>query len=308
MTVIISLLLFWSSLTSLTISAGVQEDDIVFQLLRENTEQCKDKNRKQLKEVVDAKLQAHRCMIRDVPVKVPEPDDIIVDYIFPSHIVVPRCTGVCLEKSGYTCHAKKKPKIVTHQVVLYSVNGTQICKKIDLEHQRGPCRCSCDVTAKSCSPAQVYDSDQCRCTCGASHNHAKYTCSLDKTGAREWDNKLCACVCRDRDCGHGWELDKRSCTCRKVVSTCSISPVNIEAAHPSRLTTYIGIGALSLVAVTILITLYYMLSRKRTYNDLRDMRGEVVGQGGPATAYTITINSQSQERMEEHDSEDKTRF
>ena len=34
-----------------------------------------------------------RCMIRDVPVKVPEPDDFIAEYIFPSHIVVPRCSG-----------------------------------------------------------------------------------------------------------------------------------------------------------------------------------------------------------------------
>ena len=32
-------------------------------------------------------------MIRDVPVKVPEPDDFIAEYIFPSHIVVPRCSG-----------------------------------------------------------------------------------------------------------------------------------------------------------------------------------------------------------------------
>jgi len=32
-------------------------------------------------------------MIRDVPVKVPEPEDFIAEYIFPSHIVVPRCSG-----------------------------------------------------------------------------------------------------------------------------------------------------------------------------------------------------------------------
>ena len=32
-------------------------------------------------------------MIRDVAVKVPEPDDFIAESVFPSHIIVPRCSG-----------------------------------------------------------------------------------------------------------------------------------------------------------------------------------------------------------------------
>ena len=32
-------------------------------------------------------------MIRDVAVKVPEPEDFIAEAVFPSHIVVPRCSG-----------------------------------------------------------------------------------------------------------------------------------------------------------------------------------------------------------------------
>ena len=32
-------------------------------------------------------------MIRDVAVKVPEPEDFIAEAVFPSHIVVPRCQG-----------------------------------------------------------------------------------------------------------------------------------------------------------------------------------------------------------------------
>ena len=35
-----------------------------------------------------------RCMIRDVAVKVPEPDDFIAESVFPSHIIVPRCSGI----------------------------------------------------------------------------------------------------------------------------------------------------------------------------------------------------------------------
>ena len=33
-------------------------------------------------------------MIRDVAVKVPEPDDFIAESVFPSHIIVPRCSGI----------------------------------------------------------------------------------------------------------------------------------------------------------------------------------------------------------------------
>ena len=81
-------------------------------------------------------------MIRDVAVKVPEPEDFITEAIFPSHIVVPRCSGnrstnqalenefswsgVCVSSAGLTCHPKKKPKIVSHDVVLYNANGSQV--------------------------------------------------------------------------------------------------------------------------------------------------------------------------------------
>ena len=90
-------------------------------------------------------------MIRDVAVKVPEPEDFIAEAIFPSHIVVPRCSGrklfpvslnlkifrhfkkylhllsgVCVSSAGLTCHPKKKARIVSHDVVLYNANGSQV--------------------------------------------------------------------------------------------------------------------------------------------------------------------------------------
>ena len=34
-----------------------------------------------------------RCMVKDVAVEVPVPENTIPDLIIPSHIVVPRCTG-----------------------------------------------------------------------------------------------------------------------------------------------------------------------------------------------------------------------
>jgi hypothetical protein len=36
--------------------------------------------------------------VKDVAVEVPVPDNTIPDFIIPSHIVVPRCTGVLLSR------------------------------------------------------------------------------------------------------------------------------------------------------------------------------------------------------------------
>ena len=56
-------------------------------------EECRVKNLKQQQKMTMAKLDAHRCLIRDVVVQVPVPDTLIATYVHPSHIVVPRCTG-----------------------------------------------------------------------------------------------------------------------------------------------------------------------------------------------------------------------
>ena len=56
-------------------------------------EECRVKNLKQQQKMNMAKLDAHRCLIRDVVVQVPVPDTLIATYVHPSHVVVPRCTG-----------------------------------------------------------------------------------------------------------------------------------------------------------------------------------------------------------------------
>ena len=34
--------------------------------------------------------------------------------------------GLCLDQLGGTCLPKRQPKIISHQVVFYDVNGTQV--------------------------------------------------------------------------------------------------------------------------------------------------------------------------------------
>ena len=60
---------------------------------RRAPEECKVKNLKQQQRMTMAKLDAHRCLIRDTVIAVPVPDTIIANFVHPSHVVVPRCTG-----------------------------------------------------------------------------------------------------------------------------------------------------------------------------------------------------------------------
>lgn len=300
-------ILFYFTFSSIIITVTPNTDvspDVMFSLVEETAASCRTKSKKQLKEVEDAQLAAHRCMIRDVAVKVPEPEDFITEAIFPSHIVVPRCSGVCVSSAGLTCHPKKKPKIVSHDVVLYNANGSQVCRQIQLEHHKGPCKCSCQQSEADCLPHQVWYEDTCQCGCARTDSAAKHYCALDAN--RQWSDESCSCVCK-MTCPHATELDPDTCTCGEGVSQCAVSPLysvtgTVTGSHPAKVATYVGLVAIALVTLTILVTLYLMATKKRPYRDLRYpsrtdsslssmVTGGSQGPGVPhQAAYSITIN------------------
>merc|ERR1719438_754054 len=63
-------------------------------------------DKKELQDMTTALLHAHRCMLKDEPVPVPIPLNTIPDLIVPSHIIVQRCSGLCLNSLGSTCTPK----------------------------------------------------------------------------------------------------------------------------------------------------------------------------------------------------------
>jgi len=286
---------------------GTQQPSISYMMSPANTVSCRDKDKRLLEEVESAQLAAHRCMIRDVAVKVPEPEDFIAESVFPSHIIVPRCSGLCLDQLGGTCLPKRQPKTISHQVVFYSVNGTQTCRTIELEHHRSPCRCSCLMSSTDCSPRQMFDPSKCQCYCDKSNNAVKYNCALDPR--RVWDESQCACTCRNT-CVSGQEMEPSSCTCLPMsVATCSISPVSLSTSHPAKIATYIGLIALTVLGLTIAVTLYYIVIRRPVqYRDLTEYTST------PSRAsYKITINQSASDLDTESDLhlqevEEKTKF
>ena len=47
------------------------------------------------------------------------------------------------------------------------------------------------------------------------------------------------------------------------MATCSIAPVSLSTSHPAKIATYIGLVALTVLGLTIAVTLYYIIIRKR---------------------------------------------
>ena len=67
---------------------------ISFMCLNALNLKCDGKNDARVKKgKSSALLYAHRCFLKDLPIKVPFPLNSIHDSIVPSHVVVPRCSG-----------------------------------------------------------------------------------------------------------------------------------------------------------------------------------------------------------------------
>jgi len=160
-----------------------------------------------------ALLHAHRCFLKDVPVLVSSPLNSIPDFVIPSHVVVPRCQGLCLGSLGSDC-TPKRTKVEEHKIVVY-VNATPYCTTIQLEHHRGPCRCECSRT--SCpSPRQYFQSDSCSCSCLPTLASEKLACA--NSTSREWDSSSCSCKCRSSplECAPGLHWDSSNCRCHSL--------------------------------------------------------------------------------------------
>lgn len=170
-------------------------------------------SKKDLQDMSVALLHAHRCMVKDVAVEVPVPENTIPDLIIPSHIVVPRCTGLCLTSIGSSC-SPRKTKIENHNIVVY-VNSTPYCSTIQLEHHRGPCRCECDKTEQTCialGPRHVYSEESCSCICNPNLIHNKIEC--ENRTSYHWNTDSCECLCKNqRICPPGSSWDEGVCSC-----------------------------------------------------------------------------------------------
>ena len=193
----------------------------------------------------------------------------------------------------------------------------------------------------------VFDRDACVCRCKDSFAVLKRDCLTRPIGGEivnYWDDDTCTCKCKPRVCVEGHYQDRTSCECKPVESTCSaiggaagIANLNTDDHDHHTAPKYIGLGCVILVTLAMVLSLYYMLMKRKS-NDHRTLvgpsyayanetarfRGCSLAAGlsglasniqdgtatigsvtsnnpgaGHSTAYTITINSQSSTNLDE---------
>lgn len=186
-----------------------------------------------------------------------------------------------MERPGCECVPKKTRHVRVDFVMGVNASSTaQVCSSIDLEEHRGPCRCKCLL--KSCHYNKVFDKEACQCRCKDTFAVLKRDC-LSATGRETnfWDDETCVCKCIPRMCVEGHYQDRTTCECRPVESTCSAigvsnrgaaGVVDVNDVEPStsqqdslisRLPKYVGLGCVILVALTMILSLYYMFVKRK---------------------------------------------
>jgi hypothetical protein len=158
-------------------------------------------------------------------------------FFFPSCVLVSQCGGCCAH-TGTTCSpTEETEKVVTVKKTKY-VGGSKFQPMGDVSvtikvHTK--CRCQCKKTASDCNSLQKFVSNQCRCECtniaeAEQCSQVSEACipppsiqlilPILQMPDKLWDNKNCACVCRDtRECATGQEFNQSSCSCQPVSST-----------------------------------------------------------------------------------------
>ncbi len=259
-----------------------------------------------------------------------------------------------MERPGCECVPKKRRHAKVD--VIIGTNATNLCTAISVEEHRGGCRCKC--AAHPCHYNKEFDETACLCRCRQELTEVKAACAIDFE--RQWREDSCTCVCKTRICVTGHYQDPHTCQCRPRETTCAVVPaVAADAAVPSQVHSdgedggassstqapkYVGLACVVAVALCMLLSLYYMLSRRRSNNSGRPGHGSIHTRGIPvvarttngttatetvvgtlqrtsggssgggrqaAAAYTITINSASAASLDEAIlplTEDKTRF
>ncbi|XP_023336543.1 balbiani ring protein 3 [Eurytemora carolleeae] len=197
---------------------------------------------------------------------------------------------LCLTSIGSNC-SPRKSKLESHNIVVY-VNSTPYCSTIELEHHRGPCRCDCDETLKSCSAfseRHVYSEDSCSCLCSPILLKEKVLC--ENQTERSWSSESCSCSCSNpRSCSKGTEWSEDTCSCSRHERDCLLNQANLSSEgrfnlYPVYLTSIIIV--LIILIITSLCFAFSNRWRTPRYSQhvLSDPRGV------PPTAYTITLCS-----------------
>nr|ATO74511.1 PDGF/VEGF-related factor [Eriocheir sinensis] len=157
-------------------------------------------------------LKTTRCLDPQPSlVQLPVPEGF--DYVMPSVVTLPQCTGLscsafperCLPMSGQTLNH-------TYKVYARSRNGIKpVCAKVTVQEHLA-CECRCDERA--CPSNRVFNIETCDCECNP---HLGTRCNARREVYGEevmWSKSMCSCECDNvEECGSNqfWDPDKCEC-------------------------------------------------------------------------------------------------
>lgn len=161
------------------------------------------------------------CEPRETLVELPLPRDPMIEEVTPSHVLVPRCSGVCFQGNTYhKCVPESGGRSSQTFQVLFNRRNPQgsgqlemQCSSINVETHTA-CKCGCDVDLSNCNSNQQFNEYYCKCRC--SNYRARSAC-LQQRRTKYWDDENCQCLCLQsqwKECSTGYVYDPiDTCDC-----------------------------------------------------------------------------------------------
>ncbi|KAK9746775.1 CXCXC repeat [Popillia japonica] len=137
----------------------------------------------------------------------------------PTILYLPSCTRI--ERCGGCCNHDllecQPTETETVNVMIYKAshkggnNLKDAGKELIAVEKHKSCKCNCKLKESDCSPTQVYDKENCRCSCRNTDEEQK--CGKENS-AKQWNPNTCTCQCREEvKCTTGSIFDLSQCKC-----------------------------------------------------------------------------------------------
>jgi len=154
------------------------------------------------------------CEPRETLVELPLPRDPMIEEVTPSHVLVPRCSGVCFQGNTYhKCVPESGGRSSQTFQVLFNRRNPQgsgqlemQCSSINVETHTA-CKCGCDVDISNCNSNQQFNEYYCKCRCS---NYLERSACLQQRRTKYWDDENCQCLCLQsewKECSTGYVYD-----------------------------------------------------------------------------------------------------
>jgi len=213
------------------------------------------------------------CEPRETLVELPLPRDPMIEEVTPSHVLVPRCSGVCFQGNTYhKCVPESGGRSSETFQVLFNRRNPQgsgqlemQCSSINVETHTA-CKCGCDVDRSNCNSNQQFNEYYCKCRC--SNYRARSAC-LQQRRTKYWDDENCQCLCLQsqwKECSTGYVYDP--------IDTCDCLPRSASRQMGEEPLIVI-LAILVVVSVIAVISCIYAYHKRKENQKLQEEISEI---------------------------------